>query len=58
MLLAISHALLEVSTPDVEVVVLFHNLFAVDKLLLELTFGIDTSRGGQQHQDEESGLHC
>ena len=54
----ISHALLKVPSPDVEVVVLFHHLFAVDKLLLELTFGIDTSRGGQQHQDEESGLHC
>ena len=53
----ISHALLKVPSPDVEVVVLFHHLFAVEKLLLELAFGIDTCRGGQQHQDEESGLH-
>ena len=58
MLQAVSHALLEVPSPNVEVVFLFHHLFAVEKLLLELAFGIDTSRGGQQHQDEENGLHC
>ena len=51
------HACLEVPSPDVEVVVMFHYLFAVGELLLKLAFGIDTSRGGQQHQDEESGLH-